>query len=110
MQKLILLSLDRTPALDVITPGTLPAWVEAVTDGRVFDEERDAPRFQAAFRTLQRTCTQWPNPRQFLDALPPIPAPKTSRALIDEGSKVRVDAMLDDFAKRMRWTTGEGDA
>ncbi len=80
LQKLILLSLERSPALDVLSRGTLPAWVEAITEGRAFDEQRDAPRFKAAFRTLQGRCTSWPAPREFLEAMPPLPgAPRTKR-------------------------------
>jgi hypothetical protein len=80
LQKLILLSLDRSPALDVLTRGTLPAWVEAITEGRQFVEGRDEPRFKAAFRTLQGRCTSWPAPREFLEAMPPLPgAPRHKR-------------------------------
>ena len=109
LQKLILLSLDRQPALDVITPGTLPAWEEAITHGRVFDQQRDAPRFQAAFRTLLRTSAQWPNPQQFIAALPPIEEVKATPKLENEASRERVQKHLDDFAHRMRWDRAEDE-
>ena len=74
LQKLACLSLDRTPAAEVLA-GTAQAWMEAITDGRAWDERRDAERVQAAFRTLGRTVLRWPAPAEFLDALPRIPPP-----------------------------------
>ena len=87
MQKLILLSLERAPALDVLSRGTLPAWVEAITEGRVFDEQRDSPRFKAAFRTLQGRCRNWPSPRDLLDAMPPLPGEPRHRRLTSDESR-----------------------
>lgn len=60
--------MDRQPANELIT-GTIQAWVEVITDGREFDQELDAPRFQKAFRTLAG-CSRWPLPKDFLEALP----------------------------------------
>ena len=71
LQKLSCLSLDRTPAAEVLL-GTVQAWLEAITDGRTWDERRDAGRVQAAFRTLGRTMRRWPSPAEFLDALPRV--------------------------------------
>lgn len=68
-QKLLTLGLDRTPAGEVL-PGTAMTWLETITDGRKFEQERDTPRFRAAFRTLQARSTHWPAPREFLEALP----------------------------------------
>lgn len=96
LQKLILLSLDRAPALDVLTRGTLPAWVEAITEGRQFVEQRDAPRFKAAFRTLQGRCTSWPAPREFLDAMPSLPgAPRHKRLGSDEARACGMRAIAE---------------
>jgi hypothetical protein len=69
LQKLFTLSLDRTPAADVI-PGTARTWVEALTHGRTWDEQRDTPRIRAAFATLQADSDRWPCPRDLIDALP----------------------------------------
>lgn len=74
LQKLSCLSLDRTPAAEVLS-GTAQAWVEAITDGRAWDRSRDAERVATAFRTLARTSRRWPSPADFLDALPDVPAP-----------------------------------
>lgn len=74
IQKLSCLSLDRTPAAEMLT-GTAQAWVEAITDGRSWDRQRDAGRVRTAFLTLARTIRRWPAPVEFLEALPPVAAP-----------------------------------
>ena len=71
LQKLLCLSLDRTPALDSIE-GTLAAWMEALTFGRAWDEQRDTPRIRQAFSTLMQNSDRWPSPSQFNDCLPRI--------------------------------------
>jgi len=55
--------------------GTAQAWVEAITDGRSWDRQRDAGRVRTAFLTLARTIRRWPAPVEFLEALPPVAAP-----------------------------------
>lgn len=70
-QKLLCLGLDRTPASDLLQ-GTVLAWREAITAGRDWDEQRDAPRIRQAFVTLATARETWPAPRHFLDALPRI--------------------------------------
>lgn len=69
LQKLYLLSLDRTPAAELLT-GTAQAWLEAITEGRSWEPARDTPRLRAAFVTLASTRESWPAPKHFLDALP----------------------------------------
>lgn len=69
LQKLSCLSLDRTSAAEMLA-GTAQAWLEAITDGRAWDEGRDTERVVAAFRTLARTTRRWPAPAEFLDCLP----------------------------------------
>ena len=70
LSKLLCLGLERTPAADMIE-GTAMMWVESLSDGRVWDEALDAPRFRKAFVLLARTRTSWPAPTHFLEALPP---------------------------------------
>jgi hypothetical protein len=70
-QKLLCLGLDRTPASEVI-PGTVEAWLEAVTANRLWDQDRDTSRIRQAFVTLARTRRLWPAPVDFLEALPAI--------------------------------------
>lgn len=64
------MGLDRTPASDLIA-GTAAMWVDALTNGRVWEQEPDAPRFRRAFVKLSQTRRQWPAPADFLEALPP---------------------------------------
>lgn len=74
MQKLSTLSLDRTPAAEVLTSAAM-TWYEAAIDGRAWDEARDTERVRKAFRTLVATMRRWPVPAEFLAALPPLPEP-----------------------------------
>jgi hypothetical protein len=64
------LGLDRTPAAEVIQL-TAAVWLEAITEGREFDQQLDAPRFRRAFAVLCRDCRQWPLPSSLLEAMPP---------------------------------------
>lgn len=69
LQKLMCLSLPGTPAHDLIA-GTVLAWVDALGYGRVWDQERDAPRIRDGFRALCALSIEWPNPHRLLDAMP----------------------------------------
>jgi hypothetical protein len=71
LQKLCPLSLDGTPAAEVL-PGTALSWHEAITTGRDWDRARDTSRIRAAFVTLANTRERWPAPKHFLDALPRV--------------------------------------
>lgn len=75
--------------------GTAHAWVEAITDGRTWDQQRDEDRVRKAFVTLSKTVRRWPAPVEFIEALPrpdtqalskqPIPAdPAKAAAAIAE--------------------------
>lgn len=65
-------------------------WLETITDGRMFEQERDAPRFRAAFRALAADCTHWPAPRDFLERLPRITANATTEhRIVDEAARER---------------------
>jgi hypothetical protein len=52
-------------------PGTAQAWIDAITDGKAWDDGRDEARIRQAFVVLSRTVRRWPAPIEFLDALPP---------------------------------------
>jgi hypothetical protein len=81
LQKLYPLSLDRTPAFDVI-PGTALAWFEGLTHGRAWDQQRDTPRLRAAFSRLLAEADRWPAPCDLLARLPePPPAPALTHDL-----------------------------
>jgi hypothetical protein len=103
LQKLVLLNLDHAPAYDVLSRGTLPAWVEAITTGRALVEKRDAPRLREAFRRLMATCTRWPTPRELLDAMPALPGPPPVARLDSDDGRRRGMEALAAIAKRMGW-------
>lgn len=76
-------------------------WVEALTAGRTWDEERDAPRIREGFVRLTQTATQWPVPRDLLTALPPGPPqkrlpPPTTIPPTPEARLERLRALLGD--------------
>lgn len=58
-------------------PSTIKVWIEAFTTvlGRA-DEELDAPRIKAAFKTARHTLTAWPMPAQIIDLMPRRPEQK----------------------------------
>ena len=70
LSQLLCLSLDRTPAADMIA-GTAMGWHRAVTDDRVWDQQLDTPRFRKAFTNLIKNRRQWPSPADFMEAMPP---------------------------------------
>lgn len=99
-QKLLCLSLDRTPATDLIQ-GTVAAWVEAITTGRLWDETRDGPRIREAFSILIRTRRTWPSPADFFDALPKYR--EELKALPRKpADPAKVQEIIDALAKEMR--------
>jgi len=100
LRKLVSLSLESPPSADLIG-ATLLTWAEAITRGREFVAERDAPRFRAAFCVLAERCRRWPAPADFLAALP---APRPDRAplrLVDDAARQRGMAHIRDIAKRL---------
>ena len=70
LMRLMCLGLERTPAAEVIQL-TAAVWLEAITEGREFDQQLDAPRFRRAFAVLCRDSRQWPLPSSLLEAMPP---------------------------------------
>lgn len=69
-QKLLCLGLERQPAAEVL-PGTVRAWIEALTSRLSWDEVRDAPRIRKAFVTITATRRSWPTPADLIEVLPP---------------------------------------
>lgn len=95
-------------------------WLEAVTDGREWDRQRDEPRLTAAFVTLAKTRDSWPAPKHFIEAIPPVPPapaigyerkPASPEAI--ERARKQIEAMAlgviqpVPFAKVERETTPE---
>ena len=107
LQKLFCLSLDRTPAAEML-PGTAQAWLEAITDGKAWEQGRDADRIAAGFCTLARIARRWPAPAEFLDVLPPVadlPAigyeAKPASPEVAREHAERIRAMLSNVAQPM---------
>ncbi|WP_165010845.1 hypothetical protein [Neisseria yangbaofengii] len=71
---LLTLRLAGTPAADTAA-ATAQTWSRVLAHGREWDEARDLKRFQTAFMVLAAETNRWPSPRDFLDVLPPPPAP-----------------------------------
>src|SRR3546814_16638784 len=69
LSRLVCLCLDSAPAVDLVE-GTAHAWLTALTRGRAWDEQRDAPRVRASFDTLLANAQRWPIPRDLLAAIP----------------------------------------
>lgn len=72
LQKLMTLSLDRTPAADLIT-ATARVWHEALQVGRVWDQERDAKRIREGFTRLALNSKRWPTVEELISSLPSAP-------------------------------------
>jgi hypothetical protein len=91
--------LDRTPASEVI-PGTVEAWLEAVSVRRAWDQDRDTARIREAFVTLARTRRQWPAPVDFIEAMPIIrqellPSPRKP------ADPAKVEAVMREVAQKL---------
>ena len=69
LQRLACLSLDRTPAAEML-PGTAQAWIAALTHGKAWDRDLDTPRIRHAFVVVSATARRWPAPAEFLEAVP----------------------------------------
>ena len=93
IQKLSCLSLDRTPATEVLE-GTARTWFESLTHNRQWDSERDAERVASAFMTLAARSKRWPCPAEFLESLPPaVPLLQIAREKKPASQEVRNAAL-----------------
>lgn len=102
MQKLLPLSLESTPAAEVMA-GTALAWHEVFVHGRNFEASRDRPRFREAFRTLAARQRRWPAPVDFLEALPRIEAPRVVESRIDSDASRTIGARhIGDIAAMLK--------
>lgn len=108
MQRLMCLSLDHTPAAEVIA-GTAAAWREAMGDQRDWQMRRDTVGVREAFARLARSRTRWPAPANFLQALPPL-ALDTSAELARDVEMETLRADLTHFrACNLLWRDGHAD-
>lgn len=75
VQRLLLLSLPRGPALDAIE-GVVLAWSDALICWPIdWEREADTPRLRQAFRLLAASVREWPAPVQLRELLPARAAP-----------------------------------
>lgn len=84
-----------------MAPGTVAAWIDALTYNRVWDEYRDAPRITQAFRALAATQTDWPSPADLLRNMPKAEefAALPAKVVSDEVAQqniAKIRAMLSD--------------
>lgn len=86
---------------------TAAVWLEAVTEGRVFDQEQDAPRFRKAFAILCREASVWPQPGDLLKAMPPRDVlALTKQPIPADPDSPAMKAKFDAIAKLFRPTPG----
>jgi len=101
MQKLLPLSLENTPAAEVMG-GTALAWHEVMVHGRVLDPARDRQRFREAFRTLASRQRRWPAPVDFLEALPRVASEPTPTQAESESSREVGMRHIADLAAKLK--------
>ena len=100
LQMLLTLRLRNAPAHDTIT-AVLDVWLMAIMSRNpIWFEERDKPRFQAAFLRLAGTLEAWPAPAQLYRELPKLPEQRALDAPeppIPRGEKVhrRIATLID---------------
>lgn len=108
MQQLLCLGLERQPASELIK-GTLAMWERVVTNGRAFDEQRDAPRFRAAFLALGSRRT-WPAPQDFIDALPRVEKERVPLRLLSDEQRQRNRQRINDMLTKLNFGGGNDSA
>lgn len=76
LQRMIALSLPGTPAAETVE-GTARAWADAFWHApKAWDQDLDAPRIDAAFRTIACQLERLPTPKAVMEAMPKRPEPK----------------------------------
>ena len=101
LKRLLTLSLDRTPAAELLGE-TTRAWADALWPGRQWFES-DVPRIAEGFRRLSANVEQWLPPVVFLCHLPARETPKLvalpATAISDaerDANLHRIETMLRD--------------
>ncbi len=104
LQMLLTLRLRNAPAHDTIT-AVLDVWLAAIMyRNPVWLEERDTPRFRAAFLRLAATLDTWPSPAQLYRELPQLPEQRVLDAPeppIPRGEKIhrKIATLIDQVTK-----------
>lgn len=76
---------------------TTETWIVTLWAARPWDQCRDEPRIRTAFLQL-RLGTRWPVPRDFLDALPPIPRPKQAPKITSPTAEATARRYIGEIA------------
>lgn len=75
LQRVWALRLDGSPAGDTL-PAVAKIWCSAISGAPVtWRDDRDLPRFRAAFGRIELLCERWPSPATFMQYLPPVAEP-----------------------------------
>ena len=104
LQMLLTLRLRNAPAHDTIT-AVLDVWLMAIMSRNpIWFEERDKPRFQAAFLRLAGTLEAWPAPAQLYRELPKLPdqcALEAPEQPIPRGEKIhrKIATLIDQVTE-----------
>ena len=80
----------------------MATWFETITHRRVFHEERDRPRFRAAFLDMAGRMKHWPTPNDFLESLPAPQAPREAPRLVSEASVAKAKKALEELGAMLR--------
>jgi len=78
----------------------MEAWYEAWTYRKVWDQERDVPRFREAFVRFSTTPTNfWPQPMDIIALLPDPPTFHALPARVEDSERSR--AMMKEISERL---------
>lgn len=98
---LILLRLRNAPPQDAIAP-TLEIWFRTLTYKRHWEQAQDQVRFEEAFIRLAQTCSEFPTPKQLLEAMPKIDYKALPEPSVSEAKREEMLAKIRAFAGEFR--------
>lgn len=85
---------------------TVMNWAEALWGSQKWEQKRDEPRINEAFKRLRLNCKAWPQPTDFREALPKVepikdqlPRPSNDNVRLREMSKIADVINLSDYTK-----------
>lgn len=81
-------------------------WVETLSDGRVWDQQLDTPRFRKAFVKLAQIRRTWPAPADFIEAMPPREQlALTKQPIVSAPDSPKVKEMMSRIGEMLRMPT-----
>lgn len=105
LQRLMALSLDRSPPYDTIKL-TSQAWLEAIWSSNInWIQEDDAWRIKETGLEMARRVTVWPSPKMFLEMLPQriprakLPEPEYPKELAKENFRKIYELLATTYKK-----------